>query len=603
MGTGFSLTIGAGENGITYALKRHIDEQIREGNMIASDGRITRDEWENAIDKLADIERARNASGGDSIFNNSGLDKKDYTKNFIVHTGQTITFTDAELADIYSALGVEVTKKEPVVPQTPEEGNGTIFEEAQPTPGKVVDDAKPEDGEYKITFKDVVRSTKNSAVDFVKQLWQENGEFSAKRLLTSVSVVAAFAFAAPLAAGVATALGASTAAATAAAASVGGALKVVAIGGAAFLGGKGIKGIISGAKDMKPAYNKQEKLAALDKITDGGVDTAASALALFGLCRKPKAPNNPSPSGEQGLLPPGPQGNQGLLPAGETPLALPAGKTPLALPPANTAALPAGKTPLALPSANTPPALPPATTGTTGTVTTTTTGGATGTGSRYLLQWNKPSNPSAIDLKHVNHNNRQMVKAAIEEQPTKASVDSYLRQVKGQNPTKQQQAWIDQNNAANAAQRAELNNVANNSIGGDKLAGVRDQLAAQEQAVARQQAAAGQQATAQGASSSARKAPKGTKYNPIKGKDVNRRVKQDIKARQNQSTQAKAGQQATAQTPQTKVVNHGGVSKTCTYDSTGKMVKIEWVEGGQTRTITDPTKLAQMQYKIDQAAA
>jgi hypothetical protein len=73
--------------------------------MEMSDGKITLAEWNATIDKLVEIQQARQNEGKKSIFT-GGTDRKDYRTSFVVHPNQQIEFTKEEMESLYSTMGV-----------------------------------------------------------------------------------------------------------------------------------------------------------------------------------------------------------------------------------------------------------------------------------------------------------------------------------------------------------------------------------------------------------------------------------------------------------------------------------------------------------------
>lgn len=117
--------------GLTHALKNLVENMP---NSIISDSKISHLEWDATMDKLIEINNARNAKGENSIFT-GGIDKtKDGWQNsFIVHSDQEITFTKDEIEQLFEVMGVTINsapseeeisvQEEVVLPIAEEESN------------------------------------------------------------------------------------------------------------------------------------------------------------------------------------------------------------------------------------------------------------------------------------------------------------------------------------------------------------------------------------------------------------------------------------------------------------------------------------------------
>ena len=89
-----------------------------------------------------------------------------------------------------------------------------------------------------------------------------------------------------------------------------------------------------------------------------------------------------------------------------------------------------------------------------------------------------------INTQYVNGNTRRLVEKASRDVVTPQQQAAYDRAIAYQAPTSQQQAAIDKLHAANATQRAELNSIANNSKGAEKLQQVAQKATTEGQALA-----------------------------------------------------------------------------------------------------------------------
>lgn len=95
------ITIKKGK-GITHALL----DLVKKQGMEISNGSISKAEWNDTIKTLDEIQQNRNANNQNSIFG----------KNYLVHEGQQIDFTENEINMLYKAMGVNF--KEGEKPQT-----------------------------------------------------------------------------------------------------------------------------------------------------------------------------------------------------------------------------------------------------------------------------------------------------------------------------------------------------------------------------------------------------------------------------------------------------------------------------------------------------
>ncbi len=108
------ITIKKGQ-GLTHALR----DLVKEKNMVMSDGSISKAEWNNTMDKLAELQAKRSAEGKASIFT-GGTNKTDYRTSFVVHPNQQIDFTEEEMNELYNAMGVSFAETEkPAEPEAP----------------------------------------------------------------------------------------------------------------------------------------------------------------------------------------------------------------------------------------------------------------------------------------------------------------------------------------------------------------------------------------------------------------------------------------------------------------------------------------------------
>lgn len=85
------ITIQKGK-GITHALL----DLVKKTGMVISDGSISKAEWNATIKTLDEIQQNRKANNQNSIFG----------KNYLVHTGQEIDFTEDEINMLYKSMGV-----------------------------------------------------------------------------------------------------------------------------------------------------------------------------------------------------------------------------------------------------------------------------------------------------------------------------------------------------------------------------------------------------------------------------------------------------------------------------------------------------------------
>lgn len=92
--------------GITHALLKY----AQENKMTFSDGSISDNEWYATLDKLAELQQARQKNNQKSIFT-GGTDRKDYKTSFVVHPDQEIEFTKEEINTLFDAMGASFTKK------------------------------------------------------------------------------------------------------------------------------------------------------------------------------------------------------------------------------------------------------------------------------------------------------------------------------------------------------------------------------------------------------------------------------------------------------------------------------------------------------------
>ena len=87
-----------------------------------------------------------------------------------------------------------------------------------------------------------------------------------------------------------------------------------------------------------------------------------------------------------------------------------------------------------------------------------------------------------IDVKHTNSKTRKLVQEASEDTVTRAQQEAYDKAIAYQPPTATQKKAMAKRHAANAAQRRELNSIANNSTGAEKLVAVKAAAQAEAQA-------------------------------------------------------------------------------------------------------------------------
>lgn len=100
--------------GITQALF----DLVKQQKMEISDGKIDANEWSATMKKLNEIQSSREQAGQKGIY--SGGEGTDWHKNYIVHEGDQLEFTEAEMNDLYSAMGVSLKKGEkPASPTAP----------------------------------------------------------------------------------------------------------------------------------------------------------------------------------------------------------------------------------------------------------------------------------------------------------------------------------------------------------------------------------------------------------------------------------------------------------------------------------------------------
>ncbi|MDR1327768.1 MAG: hypothetical protein LBJ74_05110 [Heliobacteriaceae bacterium] len=126
--TGQTLTIKKGQ-GLTYALLDLVNAQ----KMEMSNGKITLAEWNAAIDKLVEIQQARQNEGKASIFT-GGTDRNNYRGNFVVHPNQQIEFTKEEMESLYSAMGVTFGEgSQQAEPETKPETKPEVKQETKPS--------------------------------------------------------------------------------------------------------------------------------------------------------------------------------------------------------------------------------------------------------------------------------------------------------------------------------------------------------------------------------------------------------------------------------------------------------------------------------------
>ncbi len=98
--------------GLTQALR----DYALENNLIKDAGEISKEEWENTIFKLAELQSKRESSN--SIFTGgSNYDKNtanDWHKNFVVEKGK-ITLSENELNELLTSMGLKVDDKTPKI--------------------------------------------------------------------------------------------------------------------------------------------------------------------------------------------------------------------------------------------------------------------------------------------------------------------------------------------------------------------------------------------------------------------------------------------------------------------------------------------------------
>ena len=87
-----------------------------------------------------------------------------------------------------------------------------------------------------------------------------------------------------------------------------------------------------------------------------------------------------------------------------------------------------------------------------------------------------------IDVKHTNSKTRKLVQEASEDTVTRAQQEAYDKAIAYQPPTATQKKAMAKRHAANAAQRRELNSIANNSTGAEKLVAAKAAAQAEAQA-------------------------------------------------------------------------------------------------------------------------
>ncbi len=69
---------------------------VKKTGIVISDGSISKAEWNATIKTLDEIQQNRKANNQNSIFG----------KNYLVHTGQQIDFTEDEINMLYKSMGV-----------------------------------------------------------------------------------------------------------------------------------------------------------------------------------------------------------------------------------------------------------------------------------------------------------------------------------------------------------------------------------------------------------------------------------------------------------------------------------------------------------------
>lgn len=104
--------------GITQALFDLVKQMKSEGKAEISVGKITAQEWNQTINKNAELQRIREENDGQKIYS-GGSDPKDYRGSFIVQPNQEIEFTAEEMNALYEGMGVTVKSNAPATTATP----------------------------------------------------------------------------------------------------------------------------------------------------------------------------------------------------------------------------------------------------------------------------------------------------------------------------------------------------------------------------------------------------------------------------------------------------------------------------------------------------
>ena len=293
-----SLNIKRGE-GLTQALKRFVEDLKKDKlNSIIIDGNnISQSEWNDTMDKLAEINNSRVSSGQASIFS-GGTDKNDWKNNFVVQEGN-IKFTASEMGELFEAMGVEIkSSSNPAVkpvdnnkkPIASEDKNVEVVED-DVTFVEVIEEEQPKDWKELLTVKEVREIRKNSVKGFVKNLFKPG----TLATMAGLGVLACFPPVGTAIAG------------------------VVGVGMLIFGGVHAVKNIVQGNRALKDADTKEEAKEALTQRSGGWTEVVGTALlavvggkAIKGIkARHAKKSGSANGAGESGNPSGNSQGTQG----------------------------------------------------------------------------------------------------------------------------------------------------------------------------------------------------------------------------------------------------------------------------------------------------
>ena len=256
----FKIKIKKGE-GITYALKRLVEEMP---NSIISDDKFTVSEWNATMDKLIELNEKRKAEGKESIFT-GGTDKtrNGWNNSFIVHPDQEIVFSESEINELFTAMGVTISKNSAQQQEEVKSGEQVGIADENKT-----SEVEKYDKKERLSWKEIGKIAWKSTKKFDKGMFcDEEGKFSLGRTAATVGIIVGLTLAAPAVA----ALGAS-------AAVVGAVATTVKIAGVALTGYmlyNGGKNVIKGTKDYYNAETKEDAVEAMEQAWDGGVELAS----------------------------------------------------------------------------------------------------------------------------------------------------------------------------------------------------------------------------------------------------------------------------------------------------------------------------------------